>query len=80
MPFMRAFTIAIFLWASAFFPTLAQTSAPDTQDQEHLTTVIKEVRAQQTDLVANQAKIDEKLAALAEAIRQARLYSSRGGR
>jgi uncharacterized membrane protein YgcG len=40
---------------------------------EELTALIKEVRA-------NQAKINEKLATLAETIRVARIYSSRGGR
>ena len=42
--------------------------------------LIKEVRAQQAAIAANQAKINEKLATLAENIRLARIYSSRGGR
>ena len=48
--------------------------------QEELTALIKEVRAQQAAVAANQAKINEKLATLAETIRLARIYSSRGGR
>ena len=48
--------------------------------QEELTALIKEVRAQQAAVAANQAKINEKLATLAETIRVARIYSSRGGR
>jgi hypothetical protein len=48
--------------------------------QEEMTVLIKEVRAQQAAVAANQAKINEKLATLAEAIRIARIYSSRGGR
>jgi len=47
---------------------------------EELTALIKEVRAQQAAVAANQAKINEKLATLAETIRLARIYSSRGGR
>jgi hypothetical protein len=47
---------------------------------EELTALIKEVRAQQAAVAANQAKINEKLATLAETIRVARIYSSRGGR
>jgi hypothetical protein len=58
----------------------AQTPPADTRSQEQLAALIKEVRDQQTALTENQAKIDEKLAALAEAIRQARIYSSRAGR
>jgi hypothetical protein len=48
--------------------------------QEELAALIKEVRAQQGAIAANQAKISEKLATLAESIRVARIYSSRGGR
>jgi hypothetical protein len=48
--------------------------------QEQLVALIKEVRAQQTAIAANQVKINEKLATLAESIRVARIYSSRGGR
>jgi hypothetical protein len=58
----------------------AQTPPPDARPQEQLTALLKEVRAQQAEMSANQAKIDEKLAALSEAIRQARIYSSRAGR
>ena len=47
---------------------------------EELTALIKEVRAQQAAVAANQTKINEKLATLAETIRVARIYSSRGGR
>ena len=48
--------------------------------QAELAALVKEVRAQQVAMAANQAKIDEKLATLAESIRVARIYSSRGGR
>ena len=48
--------------------------------QEELTALIKEVRAQQAAVAANQVKMNEKLATLAETIRLARIYSSRGGR
>ena len=48
--------------------------------QAELAVLIKEVRAQQTAMAANQVKISEKLATLAESIRVARIYSSRGGR
>jgi hypothetical protein len=48
--------------------------------QAELAGLIKEVRAQQAAMAANQAKINEKLATLTESIRVARIYSSRGGR
>jgi len=37
------------------------------------------VQAQQRQIAENQANIDAKLASLAEAIRVARIYASRGG-
>lgn len=45
-----------------------------------LAALLKEVRAQQAAMAANQAKINEKLASLTETIRVARIFSSRGGR
>ena len=48
--------------------------------QVELAGLVKELRAQQAAMAANQAKISEKLATLAESIRVARIYSSRGGR
>jgi hypothetical protein len=60
----------------------AAPAQPPQRDSAHeeLTALIKEVRAQQAAVAANQAKINEKLATLAETIRVARIYSSRGGR
>ena len=55
-------------------------SAQRNPAHEELTSLIKEVRAQQAAVAANQVKINEKLATLAETIRLARIYSSRGGR
>jgi len=40
--------------------------------------VAKEVQGQQAAIAENQAKIDAKLAIVAEAIRVARIYSARG--
>jgi hypothetical protein len=57
-----------------------QTAPAAGRSQEQLLALLKEVRAQQADVAANQAKIDEKLAAVSESIRQARIYSSRSGR
>ena len=48
------------------------------RDQRQLVALTKEVQGQQTAIADNQKKIDEKLAAIAEAIRQAKIYSSRG--
>jgi hypothetical protein len=63
----------------AISPLFAQT-APGEAEQQQIIAVIKEIRAQQTSIAENQAKIDAKLGALAEAIRVAKIFASRGGR
>ncbi len=68
------------LGALALFATSlgAQSTAPD--DSKQVEALLKEVQAQEVVIADNQAKIDAKLVTLAEAIRVARIYSSRGGR
>jgi hypothetical protein len=50
---------------------------PKAEQQQQLLALVKEVQAQQAQIVANQAAIDTKLAALAETMRVARIFSSR---
>ena len=54
-------------------------AAPPANPQEQLLAAVKEVQAQQALMAENQAKIEAKLATVAEAVRVARIYSSRGG-
>ena len=55
--------------------SFAQT--PDMNEQAKLLALVREVQTQQAQLAENQAKIEEKLAAVTETIRTARLYSKR---
>ena len=48
------------------------------RDQQQIAALTKDLQAQQTAIADNQKKIDEKLAAINEALRQARIYSGRG--
>lgn len=52
-----------------------QTPAADPQ----ISQLVAELRAQQELITANQSKIEERLVAIAEAVRVARIYSSRSG-
>lgn len=54
--------------------------ADETKDAKQIEALLKDVQAQQVQIAENQAKIDAKLVTLGEAIRVARIYSSRGGR
>jgi hypothetical protein len=68
------------LGALALFATSLDAQSPAAADQKQLETWLKVVQAQQIQIAENQAKIDEKLVNLAEAIRVARIYAGRGGR
>lgn len=62
-----------FCWLAS--ASLAEPASPVDQ----LAAAIKEVQTQQAQLAENQAKIDTKLATVLEAVRVARIYSSRAG-
>ena len=50
------------------------------QQTQKVLALVKEVQGQQKTIAENQGKIDEKLVTIAEALRLARIYSSRGGK
>lgn len=56
-------------------PSQGQAGGEDPQ----LTALVDEVAKQQAAIVDNQAKIDEKLAVIAEDVRVARIFVGRGG-
>ncbi|MBA3960945.1 MAG: hypothetical protein H0X40_03465 [Chthoniobacterales bacterium] len=64
----------------ALFATSLGAQSPAPADSQQIVALVREVKAQQTQIADNQAKIDAKLVTLAEAIRVARIYASRGGR
>ncbi len=72
----RSASIAI-LCVAFLSPGLAAEPA-STQEQE-LVVMVQELQAQQAQILENQAKIEAKLVPIAEAVRVARIYSSRGG-
>jgi len=61
-------------------PAQAPQREPEEKEMATLVTLAATIRSQQAAIAANQVKINEKLAALAEAVRVARIFSSRGGR
>jgi hypothetical protein len=70
----------MFLGALALIVTSSEAQSPAPVDSQQLQLLLQEVQAQQIQLAENQAKIDAKLVTLAEAIRIAKIYASRGGR
>ena len=59
--------------------TDAQAPNAAAQQDQQIVAIVRELQAQQAAIAENQAKIETKLAALAEALRVARIYSSRSG-
>jgi hypothetical protein len=75
MKILSALIAVCFFGMGAF---AAEPPKESDRDQQQLAALTKEVQGQQTAIADNQKKIDEKLAAIAEAIRQAKIFSARG--
>jgi hypothetical protein len=69
------FSLALLVAAPA-----ADAPGASQQQEQQVLAVAKEVQSQQAAIAENQGKIDAKLAIIAEALRVARIYSSRGGK
>ena len=54
-------------------------TAAQQQQQDQIVRAIREVQEQQAAIAENQTKIESKVAAIAELVRQARIYAARGG-
>ena len=77
MKFLPAFVVICLLALLVSAPA-AEPSKENERDQQQLLALAKEVQGQQAAIAENQTKIDAKMTAIAEALRQARIYSSRG--
>jgi outer membrane PBP1 activator LpoA protein len=66
------------LLACAIAAQSAEPPKESDRDLQQIAALTKEVQSQQTAIAENQTKINEKLAAVAEAIRQAKIYAGRG--
>lgn len=70
------------LIAACLFASLVSAPAAEPAkeaEQQQLVALTKEVQAQQALIADNQTKIDTKMATVAEALRLAKIYASRGG-
>jgi len=75
---MRRILLALLLPATLMVMSFSGAQTPDANQEQRLLELIKEVQTQQAQLSENQAKIEEKLAAVTETVRTARIYSKRG--
>ena len=74
---MTRIFVAIFLSLTLLLFSSGAAQTAETRQEEQLLALIKELQAQQAQIADNQAKIDTKLAEVAETIRVARIYSKR---
>jgi hypothetical protein len=77
---MKSFSlIATCLLALTVSVLAAEPAKENEREAQQLLALVKEVQAQQAAIAENQTKIDAKMSAIAEALRLARIYSSRSG-
>jgi hypothetical protein len=74
---MKRFLASAMLVLALNAPLGAQ--QPASAEDRQIQALVAELRAQQVTLAENQAKIDAQLVKIAEAVRLARIYSSRSG-
>jgi hypothetical protein len=78
MKFLPVLIVTCLLALLASVPA-AEPSKENEREAQQLVALAKEVQAQQAAIAENQTKIDAKLAAIAETLRLAKIYSSRSG-
>jgi hypothetical protein len=72
--------LALALVAAAGLVQPSSAPAQASPDDPALVAIVTDVITQQTTLLENQSKMDTQIAAVAEDVRQARLFAARGGR
>jgi ABC-type transporter MlaC component len=78
IPFAMKHLLAISTLFGASLSYLPAAEPTTAQDQQ-IIAVVKEIQAQQAQIADSQAKIEAKMAAVAEAVRMAKIYASRAG-
>ncbi len=76
---MKQIAIALLAALAVTASSNAQAPTAQAQQDQQVLAVIREIQTQQAAIADNQSKIEAKIAALAEAVRVARIYSSRSG-
>ena len=74
---MKRILLALLLPATLLVTPFGVAQTPDANQEQKLLALIKDVQTQQAQLAENQAKIEEKLAEVAETVRTARIYTKR---
>jgi hypothetical protein len=73
-------TLCLTLISAGFLAIMPSARPQEHGNEEKLLALIKEVQAQQAQIADNQGKIDQKLAEVADSLREARIFAGRGGK
>jgi septal ring factor EnvC (AmiA/AmiB activator) len=73
---MKSIVLALLVSATLVIASFSLAQTPDSGRDERILALIKEVQTQQAQIVDNQAKIETKLADVAETIRLARIHAA----
>ena len=76
---MKQIATALFAAVAVTASSHAQAPTSPAQQDQQILAAVREIQTQQAAIAENQAKIEAKLAAIAEAVRVGRIYSSRSG-
>jgi uncharacterized protein YlxW (UPF0749 family) len=74
---MNRILLTLFLAIVLVVASMSVAQTPDANQEARLLALVKEVQTQQAQLAENQAKIEEKIAAVSDIVKDARLYSKR---
>jgi uncharacterized protein YgfB (UPF0149 family) len=74
---MKRNLVAVIFLVSLIAGPASRRQTPVANDNKELLALVKEIQAQQGQITENQAKIDAKLAEIAETLRIARIFTSR---
>jgi ABC-type transporter MlaC component len=70
---------ALLLLAPLSSSSVAQNPPAASNEQQQIARAVRELQEQQTAIAQNQTKMEEKVAAIEEAMRQARIFANRAG-
>jgi endonuclease III len=74
---MKRILLALLAPGTLLVMSFSAAQTPDTNQEEKLLALIKEVQTQQAQMAENQKKIETKLADIGETVRVARIFSGR---
>jgi hypothetical protein len=74
LPYAAALAAAFFIFFAWSSPSSGEAGA----DDPAVVALVNDITTQQATITDNQAKIDSKLADIAETVRQARIFAARG--